>query len=61
MTFIYYSRSQDKYDAYFLQLESEKNQTQEVLSEWKAKRDAEVVIRSRDICKCNDCTIDTIV
>ena len=33
---------QDKYKAYFLRLEAEKNQTQEILSQWKEKRDAEV-------------------
>jgi hypothetical protein len=33
---------QDKYKAYFLQLEAEKNKTQEVLNQWKSKRDAEV-------------------
>lgn len=33
---------QDKYKAYFLRLEAEKNQTSEILSQWKEKRDAEV-------------------
>lgn len=37
-----HEEKQDKYEAYFLQLQAEKNQTQEILSGWKTKRDAEV-------------------
>jgi len=37
-----HQEKQDKYEAYFLKLQAEKNQTQEILSAWKTKRDAEV-------------------
>lgn len=37
-----HEEKQDKYKAYFLRLEAEKNQTSEILSQWKEKRDAEV-------------------
>eukprot|EP00802_Teleaulax_amphioxeia_P009826 Tamp_09848.p1 GENE.Tamp_09848~~Tamp_09848.p1 ORF type:complete len:485 (+),score=170.90 Tamp_09848:97-1455(+) len=37
-----HQEKQDKYRAYFLGLEAEKNKTEEVLNQWKSKRDAEV-------------------